>query len=267
MFFEDLCRGFSMLKEVDAIALGGSRAGDNYDKNSDYDLYVYVNKVPDEHIRKSILEKYCSYMEIGNDFWELEDDCTLKDCTDIDILYRCIDYFEKDLDNVVFKCISHNGYTTCMWHNLLNCKILFDRNGKLTQMKHKFTVPYPAGLKKNIIERNLKLLRGFLPSYEGQIKKAAGRKDLVAVNHRIAAFMESYFDIIFALNEMTHPGEKREIFYAMKAGNKLPEDFETNINRLFENMFTDSDSALHILHNMICNLDKLIESENWLLFF
>lgn len=261
MYFENLCNELSELKEIDAIALGGSRAGENYDEKSDYDLYLYVNAVPSEETRKAILEKYCSYMEIGNAFWELEDDCTLKNGVDIDILYRDLNAFTQDLESVVENCNARNGYTTCMWHNILNSKIIFDRNEKLSELKNRFTVPYPVLLKKNIIERNMKLLKGYLPSYEGQIKKAASRKDLVAVNHRTAAFMESYFDIIFAINEMTHPGEKREIIYAKKGGKKLPKDFEDNINKLFDNLFKDTDLAMGTVNTMICNLEELLAED------
>ena len=39
-----------------------------YDENSDYDVYVYVTDNIDETIRKEVLSKYCSYIEIGNHF-------------------------------------------------------------------------------------------------------------------------------------------------------------------------------------------------------
>lgn len=262
MYFEELCKELSELKEIDGIALGGSRAGEVYDQNSDYDLYLYVNSVPSETTRKSILEKFCSYMELGNSFWELEDDCTLKNGIDIDILYRNTNSFAQGIGDVVVKAISHNGYTTCMWHNLLNCKILFDKTGQLKKLKEKFTVPYPAKLKKNIIERNMKLLHGFLPSYEGQIIKALKRGDKVAVNHRVAAFFESYFDIIFAINEMTHPGEKREVLYAKKNARKLPANFEENIDALLGSIFDDSkvDTVPFILESMIKELTNLIRN-------
>jgi predicted nucleotidyltransferase len=68
--FEEL----ACLSQVEAIALGGSRATGRNDEKSDYDVYVYLNSAIDEAIRRSILEKYCSYMEIGNSFWELEDE-------------------------------------------------------------------------------------------------------------------------------------------------------------------------------------------------
>ena len=82
--FEEL----GSLSQVEAIALGGSRATGRSDETSDYDVYVYITESIDENERRNILGKYCKYMEIGNSFWELEDDVTLKDGIDMDIIYR-----------------------------------------------------------------------------------------------------------------------------------------------------------------------------------
>ena len=84
------------LPQVEAIALGGSRATGRNDTKSDYDVYVYITDNIDENTRRRILEKYCGYMEIGNSFWELEDDVTLKDSIDMDIIYRNMEDFEKN---------------------------------------------------------------------------------------------------------------------------------------------------------------------------
>ena len=77
-----------------------------------------------------------------------------------------------------------------------------------------------------------------LPSFDKQIIKAIERNDLVSVNHRVTEFLATYFDIIFALNEMTHPGEKRMQSICSKECQKLPKNFDLNLNRLFDNMFT-----------------------------
>lgn len=257
MYFEQLWNEYSKLPMVEALVLGGSRAGENYDEKSDYDFYVYVNELPSEEQRKSILEKCCKYMEISNSFWELEDDCILKDDIPIDILYRNMNDFENQVASVVEGKMAYTGYTTCMWHNVVNSKILYDPNGKFEKMQKRFSIPYPAELKKNIIEKNMKLLTGMLPSYDDQIKKAVKRGDLVSINHRTSAFMESYFDVIFALNEMTHPGEKRMVQYA-SMGKIIPQDFEDNIKNLYANLFTDTEKAMHILDKMIENIKSII---------
>lgn len=51
--------------------------------------------------------------------------------------------------------------------------------------------------------------------------------------------MASYFDIIFALNELLHPGEKKLINYALKNCKILPENFESNIVKLLAESNTD----------------------------
>lgn len=198
-------------------------------------------------------------MEIGNSFWELEDDCTLKDGIDIDILYRNIEEFTKTIHSVVDEHIAYNGYTTCMWHNLLNCRILYDKNGKLENLQNKYRIPYPNELRNNIINKNFRLLTRNLPSYDTQIKKAITRNDMVSINHRTSAFLESYFDIIFALNKLTHPGEKRIVQYLKEKATILPDNFENNLNELFQNLFTDSNKVIKTLEEMIAALKNVIK--------
>ena len=249
--FEEL----SGLSQVEAIALGGSRAMGRNDEKSDYDVYVYITDSIPENDRRSILEKYCQYMEIGNTFWELEDDVTLKDGIDMDIIYRNIADFENTIESVVIKCVPWNGYTTCMWHNLITSKIVVDKNGRLTELQEEYRIPYPKKLKENIISNNLKLLSGMLPSFDTQIKKAENRGDLVSVNHRVTEFLASYFDIIFALNEMTHPGEKRMQSICSLECEILPNNFDKNLNRLFDGMFRDNISG--VIGDMVDEIKKI----------
>lgn len=246
------------LPEVSAIALGGSRAGSNYDEKSDYDIYLYIDSPIDIKVRKEILSKYCKVLELGNSFWEYEDNCILNNDIDIDILYRNLDDFTKGLEYVVEQHNSYNGYTTCMWHNLLNCKVIYDKDNKLTETIERFNIPYPKELKENIISRNMKLLNDALPAYYLQIKKAIKRNDLVSINHRISAFLESYFDIVLAVNELTHPGEKRLISLCKQNCKILPNNFEDNLNELFENMFHDAEKTIKVLELIIIEIRKII---------
>ena len=230
------------LEQVEAIALGGSRAGEFYDEKSDYDVYVYITSPISEETRRGILEKYCGYMEIGNQYWELEDNCVLKNNIDIDILYRDLDTFCEGVADVAEKFRAHNGYTTCMWHNLLTCKIIYDKNGRL---------------RDNIIKRNTNLLYAAMPAYSLQIKKACARNDRVSIVHRTAAFLESYFDVLFALNRQTHPGEKRLIELCRKNCALLPNNFEENLDRLFHDMVGNSDRIPDDIDEIIIELKKM----------
>ena len=254
---EQLFAELSALEEVEAIALGGSRAGDVYDEKSDYDIYLYCMGAVPEEIRRVILQKYCKKIELGNHFWEYEDNCTLNNGIDMDILYRNLDDFTKGVASVVEEYHAHNGYTTCMWHNLITAKIIMDKNGKLSALQEKYRIPYPKKLKENIIANNLKLLSGMLPSFDIQIKKAENRGDLVSVNHRIAEFLASYFDIIFALNEMTHPGEKRMQSICSEECNILPNNFDVNLCRLFDGMFRKNISD--VINDMVDEIKKITE--------
>ena len=256
MTVEKLFRELSELPQVEAIALGGSRATGRHDEKSDYDVYVYLTAAIDPAVREAALGKYCQYMEIGNSFWELEDDVTLKDGIDMDIIYRNLPDFADGVKSVVTECNAWNGYTTCMWHNLITSRIVFDRNGRLSVLQKEYQIPYPEKLKRNIISNNMHLLSGMLPSFDTQIKKAIRRKDLVSVNHRVAEFLASYFDVIFALNEMTHPGEKRMQSICSHECRILPKNFDENLNRLFAGMFREDVSS--VIDDIVMELQETV---------
>ena len=101
-------------------------------------------------------------------------------------------------------------------------------------------------------------MTGTMPAYEDQVKKALHRGDLVSVNHRVSAFLEAYFDFLFALNEKTHPGEKRLVQLCREFCPILPENFEENLTSLFSHMFTDPARAEQDLRRIICAAEKLL---------
>jgi hypothetical protein len=255
--FETVISAFSALPEIEAIALGGSRSGDHFDETSDYDIYLYCTAPIPEETRRAILEPVSSRLEISNHFWELEDNGSFSDGIDFDILYRNLDDFAAGIASVVEDCQPQNAYTTCMWHNLLTCKILYDPSGRLTSAKERFSVPYPETLRERILDRGWKLLSSAMPAYELQIKKAANRGDLVSVNHRTAAFLETYFDMIFALNRKTHPGEKRLMQLCREQCEILPENFEENLNSLFSHLFRNPEAAQKDIDAILVALAKI----------
>lgn len=263
MLIDELIEMLSSMEGVEVVALGGSRAAGNNDPGSDYDLYVYYTTLPDPEDRRKLFQKVSVYTEAGNDFWELEDDMVLADGPAVDVVYRHMEELDEALDRVVMHHQAGNGYTTCLWHNLLNSRILYDPEGKYAALQKKYDVPYPERLKRNIIGRNMRLLQGSLPSYEQQLQKAIERKDLVSINHRTAAFLESYFDVIFAMNELTHPGEKKLIPYALKHAKYLPEKFEENLTQLFEDLYGNPERVMEdyeqIRQNLGAELQRYVQ--------
>ena len=246
---QNLFKELEKLEQVEAIVLGGSRAGENYDKDSDYDVYVYLKVPIPEKIRKEILSKYCAYMEIGNQFWELEDDCVLKNGIEIELIYRSLDSFDKELENVIFNHQAQNSYTTCMWYNVMHSKILYDKDGGYAQ------------LKRNIISKQLLLLEEGMPAFSKQIQKSIKRQDLLSMNHRSSEFFASYFDLLFALNEQLHPGEKRMLQYAKERCTLLPKDFEVNIQAYFQALYQPAkqEEAVKALNTLLVHIRTLVE--------
>ena len=244
-------KGFN---EVKAIALGGSSAAKTADKSSDIDMYVFVDKdIPPEN-RENLIKKISSKYEVGCDYFGSGDEYFVDGLgQQLDVMYWNKDWFENTVHNIWEKHQPSNGYSTCFLHTLNIFEIIHDTGSWLQGLKDKLKTPYPEKLAQNIIKRNMMLMKDKpFASYYEQIEKAIKRNDTNSINHRIAAFMASYFDVLFAKNKILHPGEKRLVQFAKNNCKILPEQFEENINKLFTRPDT-----LKILSNMVENIRKI----------
>lgn len=257
-----LVNDFSKLEEVDGILLSGSHATKTNDNDSDYDIYIYATKEITLEKRKVITDKYCSYMELNNTFWETEDDGFLKEGNiPVEIIYRNLAWIDGLLNRILVECEADIGYTTCFWANFINSIILYDKNGDLSKLHKKYNISYPNELKQNIVKKNYPLLKLKMPSYYHQIEKALKRDDFISVNHRVAALFASYFDIIFAVNEMAHPGEKK-ILKIIKDNNlKVPIDMRINVNNILKYASSNDVAILLEIDLLIAKLDTLLKNE------
>ena len=83
----------------------------------------------------------------------------------------------------------------------------------------------------------------------------------ISVNHRLAEFLASYFDILFAVNEVPHPGEKKLLRIAKESCKKLPEHFENDMLNLVLCVGKTDANILSRLDATIENLDSLLVYE------
>ncbi len=86
------------------------------------------------------------------------------------------------------------------------------------------------------------------------------RDDSVSIIHRTAALLASYFDILFAVNSVPHPGEKRLVAQVKKLCSKIPNGMEEHINSIKASMAlpSSSQSLLDNLNALLDGLDELL---------
>ncbi len=171
-------------------------------------------------------------------------------------------WIEEQLDRVLLKHEASTGFTTCFWYNVLHSSILFDRDGWFEQLQRRTQQPYPESLRRAIIAKNHPVLRHLLLSaYLHQLEKAVQRDDLVSVNHRVAALLASYFDVLFAVNRMPHPGEKRLVEIAEERCEKLPVGMREQVHNLLAAAGTSDQQVLHHVQALVNGLDELLVTE------
>lgn len=254
---EKILNQFIELPEVEAIAIGGSTSAKTSDNNSDIDVYVFSKTGISLKKREQIIKPISTKHEIGGEYFGSGDEFLVDEINQqLDIMYWDKNWFEGVVENIWVKHYPSNGYSTCFLFTLKNFNIIYDKNNWLKNLQEKINTEYPTELQKNIIHRNIMLMKDKpFASYYEQIEKAIKRNDITSINHRISAFVASYFDVIFAVNKQLHCGEKRLINYVKNNCSIIPNNFEENLQKLFKQ---PNDQTLDILKDIIRELKAVL---------
>ncbi len=255
----DISQRFAALECVDAVVMGGSGSVDNQDQYSDIDLYVYSTEDVPLSFRQALSRETGRDAIIDHRFWETGDFWVDQvSGLEIDIMYRSLNWVQSEMDNILDRYQSRMGYTTCFWYNILHSHILFDRHSRFYALQSALDRPYPSELKKAIIAKNYPLLHEFPFSYLHQIYLAMKRKDILSLNHRTAEYFASFFDVLFALNELPHPGEKRMLSYALRECRFQTPHMEHHIGRIFKIQDVNNENYYTELRQLSENLKELL---------
>jgi Domain of unknown function (DUF4037) len=260
---EEVVAEFSRLPEVKAVVLSGSKGGESTDGYSDIDLYVYAKTEPSKTWRAELAQKFGNNTSIGNEFWEPGDEWIANSTgTVVDIMYRTPAWIAEQLDRVLNRHQASVGYSTCFVHNVHHSRVFYDCDGWFESLRKMTQRPYAEALRKAIIAKNHPILRSTLSSYLHQIEVALIRRDLPSLNHRITAMLASYFDILFAVNRVFHPGEKRLLAYALAKCHKRPPRIEVQVNTLLTSIAeTSQPLLLQRANELLDGLDLLLVAE------
>jgi len=260
---------FMIYDQVDVVALSGSRtSGVGLDARSDIDLAVYTAQgdFPLAE-RKRIVERLggASRTSLGLTFWG--DGAMWVDAAsgiEVDVIYSSQHKIESELNRILVQHKPAGSYSTCAWHSVRSAQILFDRSGWYRRLQTWSDQPYPAQLRRAIIEYTFPILRDIVPSYRDNIEKSLPRNDLVFIMNEVTWMLASYFDILFAYNEVPHPGAKRMLANVSRLCQHTPQDLANQVTRLLQLTPTGSDEILVKIDDLVDGLEGLLKASNFL---
>jgi predicted nucleotidyltransferase len=256
---------FSKFSQVEAVALSGSQTSGSFDHTSDIDLYVYTRaEIPLSQRAALVKKSKAARADLDLRFWDLGDEWfDAATGIEVDIIYWDTTWIETQLERVQAQHQASLGYSTSFWFTIRNSQVLYDRVGWFQSLKEKAARPYPAELRRAIIALNHPVLRRVIPAYAHQIEKAVRRADLVSINHRVAALLASYFDVLFAINSLLNPGEKRLITTAIEHCSKIPPHMPDQVNAVLQAAAAPDQDLLAKIDLLIDGLDQLLLSEGF----
>ncbi len=248
---------YGALPGVVAVAWAGSAAAGRADTSSDVDLYVYADAGPAVADRARLATPRATRLELDNRTWEPGDEWDDVTGIHVDAMFRTCAFLEEQFDRMLVRHEAWAGYSTCFWANVLQSRALFDPTGWYARMQERARLPYPEPLRRAIVRKNHRLLRGTLSSYRHQVELACRRGDRVSVQHRTTALLASVFDVLFALNRLPHPGEKRLLAIAETCAIKPPH-FADDATALIEAAAQPGDAVLARLDALADALDRIV---------
>ena len=258
-FLPEIASAFGSIPNVEAVAWCGSAAMGVADAHSDFDFYIYTNGAVSVENRRSVISGRSSHSQLNNTFWELEDEWIDGENRRFNAMYRACDFVLAEIAARLDRYSTDLGYTTAYCFSVANGFILHDPRHWLSAVQERLRHPFPEPLIRSIVAKNRPVLGGGMQScYLAQMKAAIARGDLISLNHRVAVWIASYTDILFAVNRRYQPGEKRLLMY-LQGLPDLPEKALEDVPRLCALAGSFSSPIIEHVWGMLSRLDRWLE--------
>ncbi len=85
------------------------------------------------------------------------------------------------------------------------------------------------------------------------------RQDFVDLQHKLANYLASVFDILFALNRMPHPGEKRLIDFVERQCRLRPSQLLQNTEIILGRIVNDPASVVAMVDQLTNSIELLLK--------
>ncbi len=257
---------FRVYPSVEAVTLSGSRtSGVAIDDRSDIDLSVYTpeDSFPLEE-RRAIVARLggASKASLGLRNWG--DGDVWFDAgsgIEVDVVYAGQRETEAALDRLLRQYQPSGGYSTAIWHTVRTARLLFDRSGWFARLQAWSDQPYPAELRRTIIDLNFPVLRDMIPSYRYNVVKSLPRRDLTFINNEVTWMLASYFDVLFAINNVPHPGAKRLLEQAARLCPRRPPDLARQVAEVLRLAGTGDDELVAAIDRLVDGLEAILAEE------
>jgi predicted nucleotidyltransferase len=260
---QEIAERFRSYEEVEAIAISGSLASGRATELSDMDLYIYLTRDLTVEQRREMVVPYASQWQ-HVDYWGPADVFfDARSGLEVELIQFKVDWMTDQITRALDRHEPSMGYSTAFWHTIRQSHIVYDRNQWLTSLKTKAQQSYPPQLARNIVAYNYPLLNGLIPSYRNQLKSAIVRQDLLSINHGIADFFNSYFDILFAVNHQPHPGQKRRLENAQRLCQTLPQAMPEDVTRVLQGAAMPDENLLHAVDMLLAHLAEWLTREGY----
>ncbi len=261
-----LAEQFKCYAQVEAVTLSGSHtSGTVVDARSDIDLDVYTEEgefTLEE--RRAIVERLggATRANLGLSFWGNGDVWFDARCgIEVDVVYPSKRLTEEVLDRVLRQHKPAGGYSTGAWHSVRTAHILFDRSGWFGRLQAWSDQPYPPELRRAIINHNFPILRDIIPSYRYNVEKSLPRHDLVFINNEVTWMLASYFDVLFAFNNVPHPGAKRLLEQVARLCPRFPQDMAPQVMKVLRLSTTSNVELLAAIDQLVDGLEEILGGE------
>ncbi len=253
---------FQSIEQVTAIAIAGSKFSNYQDDLSDININVYYTSSISEETRSQILTKFSSDIEhdcigaIQIDHFRLRDFLI-----EIDVCYLSFEEIETKLIDLLKYAKVNRNESTKVAYFVHYSNIVFDRQGKLNQLKQDYTLFYPDELRRNIIQLNYPMFKTQSNSYYNQFERALNRRDQIHIISLLNDYLKSYLEIIFAINKQFDPIEKRVLQIVDENCSILPKMLKENIELLFVYASRCDKQLLQVITIMINQLTNLMNEQ------